>query len=94
MSNNIPERLWPESLVRQLVIHCAGNLQNLEAILDQWRTQIPADTKDPDSFAIAFACWAFYDEQAQAYRASGASALQLVELYKNRPYISTNPIEQ
>lgn len=47
-----------------------------------------------DQFAMAYARWAMYDPQAKAYREARVTASKLLELYKSRPYIDTNPNNQ
>lgn len=50
--------------------------------------------EEADNFAIRFAIWVKHDPQAQAYQEAGVTAHKLLELYKDRPYIDTNPNNQ
>lgn len=51
--------------------------------------------EDADNFAMSFVVWALHDPQAKAYLEAGCTTYQLLEKYKNRPYIDTaNPSNQ
>lgn len=50
--------------------------------------------EERDNFAIAYAIWVKYDAQAQMYLDSGVTAYKLLELYKDRPFINTDPSKQ
>jgi len=50
--------------------------------------------EERDNFAIAYAIWCMFDPQAKAYRETGCSAYKLLQLYKDRPYINTDPSVQ
>ncbi len=50
--------------------------------------------EDKDNFAISFAVWVMHDQQAKAYLNSGCSAYQLLEKYKDRPYIDNDSSKQ
>ncbi len=50
--------------------------------------------EDKDNFAISFAVWVLHDQQAKSYLNSGCSAYQLLEKYKDRPYIDNDSSKQ
>ena|SRR3990167_7195232 len=47
-----------------------------------------------DLFAISFAVWAMHNPQAKAYQEVGISAYDLLEKYKDRPFINYDTSKQ
>jgi hypothetical protein len=50
--------------------------------------------EERDDFAIAFAAWVLYNDEAAAMRFAGATGYQLLEKYKDRPFIYPNTEKQ
>lgn len=48
--------------------------------------------EDNDNFTMAFVVWALYDPQAQAWIKSGITTYDLLQKYRDRPFIdNSNP---
>lgn len=50
--------------------------------------------EERDNFAISFAIWCLYDPQAHFYQNAGLTAYQLLEKYKDRPFVDMDASKQ
>lgn len=65
-----------------------------QSLLINSRNHSIASSEQADNFAISFAVWCLYDPDAQALQVAKATAHQLLERYKSRPFINYNSTEQ
>lgn len=61
---------------------------------EEQNKRMAQELEERDNFAIAFAGWVKHDPQAHAYQEAKVSAGELLRLYKDRPYINTDPSKQ
>jgi len=83
-----------EEKVRELEDRRDSAVEHIDELISKYeKSEKKYNQEEIDSFALSFAAWYAHADDAQVYKSQNLSAYDLLQLYKDRPYLRTDAPE-